>query len=470
MNHRINFYYKSGDGVRLHRYPAENNVLPCRVALPNGVNEPPINSNAVGLVISDVRTEESAQEPDSTGEEVAAAAAAALRAIAHNSSACSNGDAFGDLLEPMFQTSENVHETESGGTIEVASGRKQQAPIAYQCDYCKKIYRKANAWRKHVRSHQMSNAGSAVGRLAAQRAPPNNGRAAVIEPIAGPSRQPMENNVAVVNVPGQPEPEGGWRNHVMALEKRYDCEHCGRHFFLLNEYDWHTATCEARKMADESIVQSMRKRRRTRTPAPDKSAPIGPMFTASPKKRNSKKHNQTKAENWGGRSNTYPSGSEITDGETDDDSISLASGFTSVSRMSRMSMRSALSMISTDTDGSLSSMSSKFSKGYITYLLMQTTTTTTVLLFSIYKIFTIINTIRLCRTSIDLTMRDHDKNRRKIHRKGMFVISACTKYQSQIMMPVRYCVDTPHSWPLAYIKIMSLVCLMAGMWRIEWHA
>lgn len=65
------------------------------------------------------------------------------------------------LLEPMYQTSENASDTESGGNIylqndEIPGPVRRRAKQTYACVICNKIYRRKYYLQKHMRKHQLT--------------------------------------------------------------------------------------------------------------------------------------------------------------------------------------------------------------------------------------------------------------------------------------------------------------------------
>lgn len=193
-----------------------------------------MNTDTAGLIISDVRTEERPQEPDSTGGQIEHVHATAVPT------------AGSELLEPMFQTSENAKDTESGGNIDAqnrATSRKRHNSDrgTFPCQYCDKIYQRAYAWRKHMRSHQ------------------------AIE-----QRRTMANNKAVGAAKKRtfkcPECDQVFktkyvlRKHGAKHEKWYTCNVCSKKFRSSHEITWHKVECDAK-----NSVMGKRKRRRTRS-------------------------------------------------------------------------------------------------------------------------------------------------------------------------------------------------------------
>lgn len=265
LNHRIRYYYNIGDRANVQKYQTECKSFQTKcMTLPSGVSESffndssltrllrnptaektsaaflpdrIVNNDTAGLIISDVRTEELPQEPDSTGDEIDD-----MDAQPNTSDYGETSTTTGvDLLEPMFQTSENVNETESGGNIhtqnEVLSARRKQTePPSYQCQYCNKVYRQANAWRKHVRTHQVTaEQRKSVSQKPKHKCPDCN--------------QEFESLTVL-------------RKHSIVHEKRFVCKTCGEFFRIKHDYTWHTVCCEAKSTALEASDEP---RRRTRS-------------------------------------------------------------------------------------------------------------------------------------------------------------------------------------------------------------
>lgn len=70
-----------------------------------------------------------------------------------------------NLLEPMFQTSENALETESGGKIHAMNDEitaRREIHQEYKCQLCDKIYNKEHFYRKHLRKHKNRKSGRKV--------------------------------------------------------------------------------------------------------------------------------------------------------------------------------------------------------------------------------------------------------------------------------------------------------------------
>lgn len=263
LNHRIRYYYNIGDRANVLKYQTECKSFQTKcMTLPSGVSESffndssltrllrnptvqksaaflpdrIVNNDTAGLIISDVRTEELPQEPDSTGDEIDE-----MDVQPHTSDYGETSTTSGvELLEPMFQTSEHAHETESGGNIhaqnEVLSARRKQTePISYQCQYCNKVYRQANAWRKHTRTHQVTDQRKPISQKPKHKCPDCN--------------QEFESLTVL-------------RKHSIVHEKRFICKTCGELFRIQHDYTWHTVCCEAKSTALEASDEP---RRRTRS-------------------------------------------------------------------------------------------------------------------------------------------------------------------------------------------------------------
>lgn len=264
LNHRIRYYYNIGDRANVLKYQTECKSFQTKcMTLPSGVSESffndssltrllrnptaektaaflpdrIVNNDTAGLIISDVRTEELPQEPDSTGDEIDE-----MDAQPHTSDFGETSIPTGvELLEPMFQTSENANETESGGNIhaqiEVLSARRKHTePISYQCQHCSKVYRQANAWRKHMRTHQVTDQQrKSISQKPKHKCPDCN--------------QEFESLTVL-------------RKHSIVHEKRFVCKTCGELFRIQHDFTWHTVCCEAKSTAMEASDEP---RRRTRS-------------------------------------------------------------------------------------------------------------------------------------------------------------------------------------------------------------
>lgn len=260
LNHRIRYYYNIGDRANVLKYQTECKSFQTKcMTLPSGVSESffndssltrllrnptaekttaaflpdrIVNNDTAGLIISDVRTEELPQEPDSTGDEIDD-----MDTQPHTSDYGETSTTSGvELLEPMFQTSENANETESGGNIEVLSARRKQTePVSYQCQHCNKVYRQANAWRKHTRTHQVTDQRKPISQKPKHKCPDCN--------------QEFESMTVL-------------RKHSIVHEKRFVCKTCGELFRIKHDFTWHVVCCEARSTAMEASDEP---RRRTRS-------------------------------------------------------------------------------------------------------------------------------------------------------------------------------------------------------------
>lgn len=257
LNHRIRYYYNNGDRANVVKYQTECKSFQTKcMTLPSGVsesffndssltrllrNQPDkgaflpdsiVNNDTAGLIISDVRTEELPQEPDSTGDEIDE------MEIELSNNGFVEANTSVELLEPMFQTSENALDTESGGNIHVqndaiAARRKQTEPTSYQCQHCNRVYRRSNAWRKHLRTHQVTDQRKPISEKPKHKCSDCN--------------QEFE-SVTVL------------RKHSIVHEKQFICKFCGELFRLMHDYSWHIICCEAKNAPTNSSI-----RRRTRS-------------------------------------------------------------------------------------------------------------------------------------------------------------------------------------------------------------
>lgn len=260
LEHRIQYYYKINRRTHMQKYQNELKVLQSKCsALPSEVAntifgdtsimqlmdtdmtdaspsgaDSSVNADSTGFIISDVRTEEIAQEPNSTGDEFDMMEDKRSRSptvvpVSRTNSNCSSSIV--ELLEPMFQTSENVHETESGGNIQ--GRRKQNEAANYQCTYCYKIYRKMNAWRKHERGHRAEQRRNAAIGLPSS----TKSTAAVVTKKRKYKCTDCDLEFDTIN---------GWRKHGIVHEQQHECQLCGQLFRLQLEYEWHLICCNAK--------------------------------------------------------------------------------------------------------------------------------------------------------------------------------------------------------------------------------
>lgn len=266
LNHRIKYYYEIGDRANVLKYQTECKTFQTKcMSLPSGVSESffndssltrllrgqmdnrplpdsIVNTDTAGLIISDVRTEEVPQEPDSTGDEIDDNEISARQSTSTMSSPAAATAASFELLEPMFQTSENVLDTESGGNI---AQRKNNESTTFQCQYCNKIYRKATAWRKHVRSHQMIE----------QRKVTANG-------TAGPNGSTEKRKHKCIDCSLEFDTLNVLRKHSIIHEQRFTCHLCDNSFRLEHDYTWHMICCNAKNSIGDTM-HSMRRSTRS---------------------------------------------------------------------------------------------------------------------------------------------------------------------------------------------------------------
>ena len=268
LNHRIKYYYKIGDRANVMKYQNECKLFQTKcMQLPSGVAETffndssltrllrsqsgkspdtnsIVNNDSGGLIISDVRTEELPQEPDSTGDEIDELDSEVSGLNARYADEVSPFD----LLEPMFQTSESALDTESGGNIHtqneaINARRKHNENLTYQCQHCNKIYRKAHVWRKHLRSHQIIDQRKTNAATAA---------------AAGEKRKhkcpDCSQDFDTLNV---------LKKHSIVHEKCYSCNICGDTFRLVHDFSWHMISCEAKTSATTETTHSARRRTRS---------------------------------------------------------------------------------------------------------------------------------------------------------------------------------------------------------------
>lgn len=276
LNHRIKYYYKIGDRGNVLKYQNECKTFQAKcLETPSGVSESFFNDSSLnrllrikptltdadsivntdtdGLIISDVRTEELPQEPDSTGDEIESEMESELNER--------------ELLEPMFQTSENAHDTESGGNIHaqneaISARRKYNDGTQLQCEYCNKVYRKASAWRKHIRTH-----------LLEQRKSTTNGTTLMASGNNGTIGSNSVNSETITNVEKrkykctkcsqQFDTMHVLRKHGIAHEQRFNCDLCDASFRLEHDYTWHRICCDAKNSISDSMVHSLRRRTRS---------------------------------------------------------------------------------------------------------------------------------------------------------------------------------------------------------------
>lgn len=272
LNHRIRYYYNIGDRAKVAKYQNECKTFQTKcMKLPSGVSESffndsslnrllrnkserqgtpetIVNNGTAGLIISDVRTEELPQEPDSTGDEIdeLESVSSAFNSSVYNgtvSAGIINDSNTGELLEPMFQTSESALDTESGGNIHVQNAarsakRKFNDHGSFQCQVCNKIYRKASALRKHLRTHQtFEHRKSFIDKLKHKC------------PIC-------EQEFESMNI---------LRKHSVIHEPQFICNVCGEGFRLKHDYSWHLICCEAKHNYDSSTASQRRTRSQGRS-------------------------------------------------------------------------------------------------------------------------------------------------------------------------------------------------------------
>lgn len=273
-NHRIRYYHTRGDRetvLRLQRecaaYKTNCMKLPgglttsfftepvvtrvvCNPNVPRTRTLPGriVNNDAAGLIISDVRTEELPQEPDSTGDEIDD-----TDATPHTSEIGeASTSASAELLEPMFQTSENANETESGGNIHVqnealSARRKKNDPISYKCPHCNKVYRQAAAWRRHIRTHQGADQRKSINQKPKFKCPN--------------CTQEFE-SLAVLN------------KHSILHAPKFVCEDCHHSTTLEYVHSWHRVQCAAESLALNVTVADTPNRRTRSQGRPDKPASV----------------------------------------------------------------------------------------------------------------------------------------------------------------------------------------------------
>lgn len=266
LNHRIRYYYNIGDRAKVAKYQHECKKFQTKcMKLPSGISESffhdsslnrllrskseklpasgtIVNNGTAGLIISDVRTEELPQEPDSTGDEIDESESV--------SSAFTREDVpfdpntTGGLLEPMFQTSESALDTESGGNIDVQNAarsarRKHNENSSIQCQQCNKIYRKANALRKHMRTHQIHL----------------EHRKSINEKLK------FKCTVCFQEF----ESQNVLRKHSIIHEPKIICKVCGESFRLQYDYSWHKTCCEAKHNSNNTNASQRRTRSQGRS-------------------------------------------------------------------------------------------------------------------------------------------------------------------------------------------------------------
>lgn len=127
------------------------------------------------------------------------------------------------LLEPMFQTSENVSDTESGGNIHVQNdeitARQQRAFNKFSCNFCPKVYRKLHFMKKHMRKHQ------------SQKRNENRIKAKYICHVT--ECQEVFDSMHLL------------RKHCLTHDKILKCPACPETFVLHHDYSWHVVQCQA---------------------------------------------------------------------------------------------------------------------------------------------------------------------------------------------------------------------------------
>lgn len=283
LNHRIRYYYNIGDRANVVKYQNECKSFQTKcMSLPSGVSESFFNDSSLnrllrnqgekssdflpdrianndsaGLLISDVRTEELPQEPDSTGDEI--------EEIDSESNVETSATSI-ELLDPLFHAAESIRDAEALGIASevVAKPRKKAEPITYECQYCDKVYRRANAWRKHVRSHQVGD----------QRKVPNQ------KPKYKCPECSQEFETLTV-----------LRKHSIVHMERFICGTCNEEFRSHYDYSWHAICCEAKNTPSTDADSNRRRTRsQTRSIAAARAKKVSESATDTPTtSRNSKK-------------------------------------------------------------------------------------------------------------------------------------------------------------------------------------
>lgn len=243
LNHRIRYYYNIGDRTNVIKYQNECKSFQTKcMSLPSGVSESFFNDSSLnrllrnhgeksndsaGLIMNDVRGDELPQEPDSTGDEIEEIESNAERFGETSSTSV-------DLIEPIFS---RVDHQVNVNDVMITTRRRQIEQITYQCTYCPKIYRRANAWRKHIRSHQMTDQRKIVGQKPKYKCPDCS--------------QEFETLTVL-------------RKHSIVHQKSFICQTCNNVFRSHYDFSWHTICCEA-KHSPINDPNSNRRRTRSQT-------------------------------------------------------------------------------------------------------------------------------------------------------------------------------------------------------------
>lgn len=136
------------------------------------------------------------------------------------------------LLEPMFQMSENLCDTESGGNIHTENELKSNAiHLPSKCQYCSKIYHRPHNLARHTRKH--------------------------IQLIRMKNKKPVESKIFACDVNDCNEKFTtlkAIRRHYKTHNKKYICPGCNIEYENWNDMTWHIIVCKATQKKNDSII------------------------------------------------------------------------------------------------------------------------------------------------------------------------------------------------------------------------
>lgn len=145
------------------------------------------------------------------------------------------------LLEPMFQRTENLRDTESGGNIHMEN-EQNAARGPTKCMFCSKVYKKPAFMVKHLRKHWKLNR---LKKLATR---------------------PGKTYVCKVNsCDEQFNTLGARRKHHKDHKDVFECPVCNKMFLNANELCWHGIVCNAERMSHMSSGCRTRSRSRAKS-------------------------------------------------------------------------------------------------------------------------------------------------------------------------------------------------------------